>query len=300
MKTKWIATNEIYHQMIAEADLERRTALYRQQILQPWQPMMRMMGGMMKADPADEFAVARRWAWLLPEQLAETPDALRQLEAANAWQQGQEAIDAGAARFAPYAEPIGFDHVTGWLMIADSARSDPIGRGYTGSIDWTQPSFVVQYDTPNDYNLPRLSGAVVHEMHHLIRLRLFPWDMNKTSVADYIVLEGLAESFATSLFGEEVVGYYVTDFNEDELATAKRLIHEGLHKTGFGLIRSHIFGDSIAERYRLPKIGMPDFGGYAIGYRVVQAYLQRTGKSIEEATFLPAQQIVQDSGFFEA
>ena len=300
MKTKWIATNEIYHQMIAEADLERRTALYRQQILQPWQPMMRMMGGMMKADPADEFAVARRWAWLLPEQLAETPDALRQLEAANAWQQGQEAIDAGAARFAPYVEPIGFDHVTGWLMIADSARSDPIGRGYTGSIDWTQPSFVVQYDTPNDYNLPRLSGAVVHEMHHLIRLRLFPWDMNKTSVADYIVLEGLAESFATSLFGEEVVGYYVTDFNEDELATAKRLIHEGLHKTGFGLIRSHIFGDSIAERYRLPKIGMPDFGGYAIGYRVVQAYLQRTGKSIEEATFLPAQQIVQDSGFFEA
>ena len=299
MKTTWIATNEIYHKIIATADIEQRKALYRKHILQPWQPMMRMMGGMMNADSADEFAGARAWAWLLPDQLAETPDVLRQLEVANAWQQGQEAIDVGAARFAPYVERIGFDQVTGWLMLADSARSDPIGRGYTGAIDWTRPSFVVQYDTPNDYNLPRLSGAVVHEMHHLIRLRLFPWDMSKTSVADYIVLEGMAESFATSLFGEEVVGYYVTDFNEEELATAKHLIHEGLHKTGFALIRSHIFGDSIAERYRLPKIGMPDFGGYAIGYRVVQAYLQRTGKSIEEATFLPAQQIVQESGFFE-
>jgi len=285
--------------MIETYDLERRTALYREHILQPWQPMMGMMGGMMSADPADEFGVARAWAWLLPDQLDETPDALRQLEAANAWQQGKQALDAGAARFAPYVERIGFDHVTGWLLIADSARSDPIGRGYTGAIDWTQPSFVVQYDTPNDYNLPRLSGAVVHEMHHLIRLRLFPWDMSKTSVADYMVLEGLAESFATSLFGEEVVGYYVTDFNEDELETAKRLIHDGLHNTGFALIRSYIFGDSIAERYRLATIGMPDFGGYAIGYRVVQAYLERTGKSIEEATFLPAKQIVQDSGFFE-
>ena len=61
MKTKWIATNDIYHEIIAEADLERRTALYRKQILQPWQPMMRMMGGMMNADPADEFGVARAW-----------------------------------------------------------------------------------------------------------------------------------------------------------------------------------------------------------------------------------------------
>ncbi len=300
METTWIATNEIYHQMIAEADIERRRAIYRQCILQPWQPMMQMMGGMMSADPTDEFGVARAWSWLLPEQLSSSPSALRELEAANAWQKGQDALDAGAARFAPYAERIGVDHITGWLMIADSTTSDRLGRGYTGSIDWTQPSFVVQYDTPNEYNLPRLSGAVVHEMHHLIRLRLFPWDMSKTSVADYIILEGLAESFATSLFGEKVVGYYVTDFNEDELATAKRLIRDGLHHTGFGLIRSYIFGDSIAERYRLPTIGMPNFGGYAIGYRIVQAYLERTGKSIEEATFLPAQQIIEESGFFEA
>jgi uncharacterized protein YjaZ len=44
---------------------------------------------------------------------------------------------------------------------------------------------------------------------------------------------------------------------------------------------------------------MPDYGGYAIGYRVVQAYLQRSGKSVEYATFLPADQIVAASGYFE-
>jgi uncharacterized protein YjaZ len=41
------------------------------------------------------------------------------------------------------------------------------------------------------------------------------------------------------------------------------------------------------------------YAGYAIGYRVVQAYLERTGKSVVETTFVPAQTIIADSGFFE-
>ncbi|MCB0032906.1 MAG: hypothetical protein KDE51_02710, partial [Anaerolineales bacterium] len=46
-------------------------------------------------------------------------------------------------------------------------------------------------------------------------------------------------------------------------------------------------------------LGMPDYGGYAVGYRVVQAYLRRTGKTIQEATFVPAAEIVAESGYFD-
>ncbi|MGB0388346.1 MAG: DUF2268 domain-containing protein [Ardenticatenaceae bacterium] len=299
MKTEWISTNNFYHQLVAEPDMERRKQLYRDLFIEPWKPMMDMMGPMFGGDSSDEFAVARAWGWLLPEELSETPDALRKLEAADAWRMGAEALAKGAARFEPYADRIAFDSVTGWLVIADPARSNPIGRGYTGSIDWTQPRLMAQYDTPNDYNLPRLSGAVVHELHHLIRLKIFPWDMANTNVADYIILEGMAESFAASLFGEEIIGYYVTDFNDKQLQTAQKLIHDGLNKTGFNVIRGYIFGDSLADKFHFQKIGMPDYGGYAIGYRVVQAYLKRSGKSIEEATFLPADEIIRESGFFE-
>lgn len=49
----------------------------------------------------------------------------------------------------------------------------------------------------------------------------------------------------------------------------------------------------------LPKVGVPDFAGYAIGYRVVQQYLQRTGRSAVDATFLSSQEIIAESGFFE-
>jgi uncharacterized protein YjaZ len=49
----------------------------------------------------------------------------------------------------------------------------------------------------------------------------------------------------------------------------------------------------------LPKAGVPNFAGYAIGYRIVRQYLQRTGKSVAQATFLPSREIIAESGFFQ-
>ncbi|GJM41692.1 MAG: hypothetical protein DHS20C20_19740 [Ardenticatenaceae bacterium] len=140
---------------------------------------------------------------------------------------------------------------------------------------------------------------MAHEMHHLVRFRIFPFNPQATTVAEYIVLEGMAESFAALLFGEEVVGYYVTQFDEAMLDAAKVLIAGGLHKTGFNLIRSYIFGDGLAAQSGYePLGGMPMYGGYAVGYHVVQAFLQRTGMCVAEATFVPANEIVQESQFF--
>jgi uncharacterized protein YjaZ len=299
MKTEWVNTDDFYRRIIAAPDEATREQFYRELFIQPWKPMMNMLAGMFNADPADDFAVARAWAWLLPEDLAATPGALQKLIDADAWNVGARALAEGAARFEPYAGRLPFDAVSGWLVVADPARSDPINQGYTGATDWTAARFVDQFDTPNDDNLPRLPRAVVHELHHLIRLRLFPWDMTQTSVADYIIHEGLAESFAAALFGREVVGYYVTDFDEDELETATRLIHDGLALTGFNVIRGYIFGDHLADQFGFQKVGMPDYGGYAVGYRVVQAYLERCGKTVKQATFLPAGEIIRASGFFD-
>jgi uncharacterized protein YjaZ len=300
MKTEWINTNDYYHRIVAAPDMATRERLYGELFIQPWKSMLQMVASLFNADPADELATARAWAWLLPQDLTEMPDALRKLEAADAWRVGAQALAQGASRFEAYTDRIPFASVTGWLVVADPGRSDPMGRGATGAIDWTQPRFVVQFDTPNDYNLPRLPGMVVHELHHLIRLSRFPWDMAGTRVADYIIYEGMAESFAASLYGEQIVGYYVTDFDKEELETAKTLIRDGLEGTGFDVIRGYIFGDRLADKYGLQKVGMPDYGGYAIGYRVVQAYLQHTGQTIEEATFLPADEVIEDSAFFKA
>lgn len=296
MRVQWIPTLSYYREIINEKDAVRKDQLYRSRFIEPWQAMMQMMASQMPGGAGDLMDVARMWAWPMPEQLDRAPEVLIDLENADAWRIGEEALHKACERMAGFALP--FDSVEGWLMIGVPNPSNPFDHGYTGSIDWTAPRFLCQYSSVDQRSLRALPGAVAHEFNHLIRLRVFPWDMAKTSVADYIVLEGIAESFATSLFGDDVLGYYVTDIGDDDLKTAKNLIRDGLEKTGFNVIRSYIFGDSIAKAYGFEKIGMPEYGGYAVGYHVVQAYLKRTGSSIEEATLTPASEIIARSGYF--
>lgn len=296
MKIEWKPTNEYYYAIINERDEDKKKTLYHQYFMQPWQHMMQMVVGQ-GMDTEDEFAGARAWAWVLPDELIDVPDNLMKLDSANAWQIGEDALHQGVAAFTNYELPL--DTVEGWLMLGVQERNFAATDGYTGAIDFTYPRFVCQYFEPHERNIKALSGAVVHEFHHLVRLRLFPWDMAQTTVADYIIHEGLAESFATALFGEEVLGFYAADISHEDLQTAKTLIADNLDVTGFNLIRSYIFGDSMANAWGFEKIGMPNYGGYALGYRVVQAFMTKTGKSIQETTYLPATQIIAESGYFD-
>ena len=298
MKSNWIPTNEYYRQLLAEPDGAKRAQLYLDQFVTPWQKMMNMMQrpGM---DANDPFAGAKMWGWLLPDQIQEMAELLQKMETADAWEIGREAAAKAADRFTPYADRFAFDTFEGWLVLADPQRFiNDIQPGYTGATDWFAPRYIGQFWEPDERNLPHLAGLVAHEMHHLARFRVFPFTQ-ETTVADYIVLEGMAESFAASLFGEEVVGYYVTEFDGAMLGAAKTLVADGLQKSGFNLIRSYIFGDALAEKSGFePLGGMPTYGGYAIGYHVVQAFLRRMGMTVEEATFVSADEIVAQSDFF--
>ena len=298
MKSNWIPTDEYYGRLLTEPDAAKREHLYLDLFVQPWQQMMNMMQrpGM---DPNDPFAGAKVWGWLLPHQTDEIASLLQKMEAAHAWEIGQEAAAKAAQQFAPYADRLPFDTFEGWLVLADPAFfANDSQPGYTGATDWFAPRYIGQFWEPDQRNLPHLAGLVAHEMHHVVRFRAFPFTM-QTCVAEYIVLEGMAESFAASLFGEDVVGYYVTQFDEAMLDAAKSLIVAGLHKTGFNVIRSYIFGDALAAQNGYePLGGMPAYGGYAVDYHVVQAFLQRTGMSVEEATFISADEIVAKSAFF--
>lgn len=300
METTFIRTDELYREVFEADD---RQAAFRLRFVEPWKSMLSLFarGPGADADGPDLTDAAREWNWLMPEDFPERADDLESLAAlarADAWERCREALAAAANRFDPYDAGHGIPHITGWLVLGDPKRSDPIMRGYTGATDWTQPRFILQFDTPNEYNLARLEGMTIHETHHLIRFRAHPFNPVSTTVADYVVAEGTAEAFAASLYGEEVMGYYVTDFDEASLDTARALIGKNLGRTGFNEIRSLVFGDHWAREFDLPVFGMPAYGGYAVGYRAVRAYLERTGKSIEETTFLPGEEICRESGFF--
>ena len=68
--------------------------------------------------------------------------------------------------------------------------------------------------------------------------------------------------------------------------------------TGLNACIARARGGTIARMLNLADIDLPDYAGYALGYRVVHAYLKRTGQSVVDATFVPAHQIIKESQFF--
>ncbi len=291
-----IDTETVYRRLLDTPDAARREAIYRDDLLAPFAGMFRVFGG------GDPLVQAKGWTLYTPEEFAGDArpaivSILDRLGAADAWRKTTAALERGVAAFAPYADRIPLETVTCALVIADKERAHPLDRGYTGF--GGIPGYVlVVYSDPNDYTLPRIGGATVHELNHNVRFAVYPFNPMTVTIGEYIVAEGLAEAFAVELYGEEVAGYYVTDFDEGDLTTAQRVIGGALDATGFDAVRGYIFGDTIAARMGLPLVGAPDYAGYAMGYRVVRQYLERTGTTAAAATFVPAAEIIAASGFF--
>lgn len=295
LTTHFVRTDEIYREVINAPDAETRERIFREKLVEPMQGALKQFMGMFNTDL---MGLVRNFNYLMPEDLTSAPPSLVALEQADAWNTAAQALTNGAAHFEPYADRLTVRHFNGWIILTNPAKADPQNKGYAGW-QWHDGTLMATIDTANDYTIPRVPAAIVHELNHIVRGNVFPWDMQKTSVADYIVLEGMAESFATQLYGENVLGWFAADQTEAELATAKTVIGGALDKTGFDVIRGYIFGDEIMAKWGAAPIGMPRYGGYAIGYRVVQAYLKRTGLSVEAATFKPTDEIIRESGFFD-
>ena len=65
----------------------------------------------------------------------------------------------------------------------------------------------------------------------------------------------------------------------------------GLDPQPLGLA-SWVLGDAIAGRFGAPPIGIPTGAGYAVGNRLVDAYLAATGLSASEAVHADAREII--------
>ena len=117
-----------------------------------------------------------------------------------------------------------------------------------------------------------------------------------TSLWEMMISEGLAENFATFLYGEELAGPWVTKTVLTTLnESVKPLIRDRLDIQGFENLNAYLYGDELAKLQNFPQAGLPYCAGYACGYHFVKHYLKKTGKSIVDATLLPAKEIL-DAG----
>lgn len=293
MEFKIVDTAAAYRRLLDMPDVEQQSEVFRQELVEPFAGLARVMGG----DPLTMFA---QWNLNLDGFAPENRDATRArldaLTEANAFARSVRALERGYAAFAEYHLRIHHNTITFGLYLCDLSALPQAG-GYSGF--GAIPGWIMTlYDTPTERNLRCLEACTVHELHHNLAAGSdsgINFNIMTMTLGDYMVMEGLAESFAAELYGEDTVGPWVTNFDESRLEDARALFKSALRATGFDTLRRYIFGDEIMGG---DSIGAPLYSGYALGYKVVQAYLQRTGKTVVEATYTPAEEIIAESGFF--
>lgn len=160
------------------------------------------------------------------------------------------------------------------------------------------PGYVLTTICPNDYNIPRIPSLIAHEFHHNLRFSYFDWDHGNVTLGEYLVIEGLADSFATELYGEEYLGPWVTSIIGEELEYSTHVVREALHLKGFAEVSSYMFGDEMARKEGYAPVGLSAGAGYAVGYHAVQSFMEQNHVSILEATLLDGEEIIKGCGIF--
>jgi len=218
-------------------------------------------------------------------------ESIRRFEKANAVGLCEQTMNEVLKRFKDISSRSS-KHIQVGIFLQDGSRMDPLDRGYTG-FGGIAGYIMLNYGEVTDYNLSRLQAALAHEAHH--NISGMDWDPASITVGKYIIIEGLAESFAAALYGEGSVGPWVDDFDMSDMPGVRQIMRNALNIKGFDAVKQYVFGDAKTGA----KLGLPNCAGYAVGYHIVQAFMKRTGRDIIEATFTPAEQIIRESGFFD-
>ncbi|MGO8220650.1 DUF2268 domain-containing protein [Rhizobium ruizarguesonis] len=153
------------------------------------------------------------------------------------------------------------------------------------------PGYMLLISSGSNYTLDRLEYLAAHEFSHQVKLSLEPW-RNDISLAEYMVLEGLAEALVRDIYGDGALGPWVTSLDAEELAYSTEVLRGVSHHTGFDQIRGYMFGDALAADFGYERVGLSHAAGYAVGFQLVQTYLRNTGKDALTATLEPMSIII--------
>lgn len=278
-------TYKMYKEMLMLSE-DQRGEFFANKLMQPFDPVFEKMR--MQKTPEALGCIQ------LSGYDAEMSEMLDMLEKADAWSIAQKTMESAVERFTN-AGIVVPDKVVVGIFLGNPALLAQ-SEGYTGF--GSMPGYIQIMIAPNKINLPKLKACIAHEFHHNVLFYNAKWNFMNVSVGKYLAVEGLAESFAASLFGEEYIGPWVTEVKGDDLEKSRRIIGKALDVQGFMEVRKYIFGD----HPMVPEAqahGIPYCGGYAVGYHAVQAYLSKTGVSVEGATILDGDEIMKLSGYFD-
>jgi uncharacterized protein YjaZ len=158
--------------------------------------------------------------------------------------------------------------------------------GYYGMGSMPGRIWLVQW--PTDYNLPRIGACAVHEFSHNLRYSNLGWT---GGVGEWVIAEGIAEAFAAEVCGPDSTSGWYQQLSKETVDAAEQKVLAAFDSAENS--SAYVLGDATAAKMGGTAIGMPHMGGYAVGRRMVDRYLQATGKSAAATTIAPHQDILQ-------
>lgn len=277
---------------------EDKENFYRYSMMKPFEKMWNMINVPLKAKQPNGYDVMMATNMLGYLNVSDTQtgrQALENLKEIRALQTAQSTLNHCIDFIEKNNLNINADELRFGMYIADPKKLE-LQKGYCGF--GGIPGFIQVSIYPNSYNIPRIPAVIAHEFHHNVRFSYFDWDHGDVTVGDYLIIEGLAESFAKELCGENLLGPWVTSFDKEDLEYSKEVIKDSLDIKGFAEVSSYMFGDTIAKEQGYQPVGLSPFAGYAVGYQAVQSFMETNNVGIEEATLLGTDEIISNCGLF--
>lgn len=296
MNIKLLRSDEIYKKMM-NSPQEKRDDIYRYEMMKPFEFKWSCINVPIKASHKGGYDVvmaSSMLGFLPPSEIDETQkEKIALISDDSLWKTCENTIKNSLERFSKIGYELSVkDYLFSIMLGNPKSPYISMSDGYLG--DGGIPGYIFIGLDPNEYILNRVPAALSHECNHNVRFQFEKWNMNVT-LQEMMIYEGLAENFATSMFGEDMIGPWVSKTGMNALNDyIKPLLKAALNVTGFENITAYLWGDEFAKLQGYFPQGLPYCAGYACGYYMIKHYLKKTGKSIEEATLTSGSEIIKE------
>ncbi|MDE7244294.1 MAG: Zn-dependent protease [Oscillospiraceae bacterium] len=294
MNVKAIRSDGIYTKIMTAPD-EKKNDIYRYEMMMPFKQKWDYYHIPLKAATPNGYDIimASRMLGLIEPRTVDSSqeDNIKLISNEQFWVSCEKSLETSLDCFVKAGIELPVTEYLFTILLADPQSPYTVmNSGYCG--DGGIPGYILVWLAPNEYTMQQLPAAIAHETNHNIRFQFIKW-RNDITLGDMLVSEGLAENFATYLHGEDKVGPWVAKTDVQTLnQLIKPIIHDGLGVQGLENLNAYLYGDEIAALQNCSPVGLPYCAGYVCGYHLIKHYLNKTGKSILEATLLPANEIL--------
>jgi len=296
MNIKGLRSDKIYEK-IAIASADKKDDIYRFELMKPFEFKWSCYNIPLKSSKKQGYDIimaSDMLGILVPQKIdIAQMENIKLLSSDLFWNKCQQAIERSIKCFTNSGTRLPIqDYLFTILLANPESPYTVLNEGYCG--DGGIPGYIFGFLTPNEYTMNRMPAALAHECNHNIRFQFEKW-RNDISLAGMMVNEGLAENFAVSLYGDEMLGPWVAKTDLDMLHNyIKPIIKEGLEITGLDNLTAYLYGDEMANMQGYSPVGLPYCAGYACGYYMIKYYLQKTKRTIIEATLTPTTEILKE------